>query len=103
MSELRDQPEPQLHELLMRLSAVDLVVVEGYKREKFPKVEIHRKEVGTPLLHTDDDWIVAVASDTPLPQASVPVIDLNDVDKIADVMLVEAMALDRLAALERDS
>jgi hypothetical protein len=38
-----------------------------------------------------------------LPQASVPVIDLNDVDKIADVMLVEAMALDRLAALERDS
>jgi molybdopterin-guanine dinucleotide biosynthesis protein B len=103
MSELRDQPEPRLHELLMRLSPVDLVVVEGYKREKFPKVEIHRKEVGKPLLHTDDDWIVAVASDTPLPQASVPVIDLNDVDKIADVMLVEAMALDRLEALERDS
>lgn len=103
MSELRDQPEPHLRELLTRLSPVDLVVVEGYKREKFPKVEIHRKEVGKPLLHPDDDWIVAIASDAPLPQATVPVIDLNDVNKIADAMLVEAMPFDQLDTLESRS
>lgn len=103
MSELRGREEPRLLELLSRLTPVDLVVVEGYKREKFPKVEIHRKDFGKPLLHPEDDWIVAIASDTALPQASVPVIDLNDVNKIADAMLVEAMPLDRLDALERES
>jgi molybdopterin-guanine dinucleotide biosynthesis protein B len=99
MSELREQPEPQLRELLTHLTPVDLVVVEGYKRENFPKVEIHRAEIGKPLLHPEDDWIVAVASDASLPQATVPVIDLNDVNKIVDVMLVEAMPLDRLDTL----
>jgi molybdopterin-guanine dinucleotide biosynthesis protein B len=76
--------------------------VEGYKREKFPKVEVHRKEVGKPLLQGDDDWVVAIASDEPLPQAGVPVIDLNDVEKIADVMLIEAVPLERLDALGQD-
>jgi molybdopterin-guanine dinucleotide biosynthesis protein B len=102
MSELRDRPEPLLRELLTHLSPVDLVMVEGFKREKFPKIEVHRAAVGKPLLHGDDDWIVAIASDEPVPQASVPVIDLNDVEKIADVMLAEAMPLDRLDAIEQD-
>ncbi len=102
MSELRDQPEPNLRELLKHLSPVDLVLVEGFKRERFPKIEIHRAAVGKPLLQGDDDWIVAIASDEPLPQASVPVVDLNDIEKIADVLLVEAMPLDRLDALGQD-
>lgn len=103
MSELRDRPEPQLRELLKHLSPVDLVLVEGFKRERFPKIEIHRAEVGKPLLHGDDDWIVAIASDEPLPQATVPVIDLNDVEKIADVLLIEAMPLERLDSIEQES
>jgi len=98
MHELRGQPEPGLHALLGKLSEVDLVLIEGFKRQKFPKLEIHRVENGKPLLHPDDDWIVAVASDSPLPQATVPVIDLNDVEKIADLLLVEAMPLDELDA-----
>jgi molybdopterin-guanine dinucleotide biosynthesis protein B len=98
MSELRGEPEPPLHELLRHLSPVDIVLVEGYKRERIPKLEIHRAEVGKPLLHLEDDWIVAIASDTPLPQASVPVIDLDDIDKIAEVLWAEAMPLDRLNA-----
>jgi molybdopterin-guanine dinucleotide biosynthesis adapter protein len=98
MHELRGQPEPGLRELLTKLSDVDLVLIEGFKRQKFPKLEIHRIENGKPLLHPDDDWIVAVASDSPLPQATVPVIDLNDVEKIADLLLVEAMPLDELDA-----
>jgi molybdopterin-guanine dinucleotide biosynthesis protein B len=98
MSELRGAPEPDLRELLTHLSPVDLVVVEGYKRENFPKLEIHRAELGKPLLQPQDNWIVAVASDGPLPDAGVPVIDLDDIDKIADVLLAEAMPLDRLEA-----
>lgn len=96
MHELRDEPEPQLRELLTRLSPVDLVMVEGYKRERIPKLEIYRAEIGKPLLHLEDDWIVAIASDTALPDASVPVVDLNDIDKIADILLAEAIPVERL-------
>ena len=96
MHELRGDPEPPLHSLLGKLSPVDLVLIEGYKRESFPKLEIHRAESGKPLLHPDDAWVIAVASDTPLPQARVRVIDLNDIDGIADLLLDEAMPIERL-------
>lgn len=96
MHELRGRPEPDLHQLLGKLSEVDLVLIEGFKRQKFPKLEIHRVENGKPLLHPEDDWIVAVASDSPLPQATVPVVDLNDIEKIADLLIVEAMPLSEL-------
>ena len=94
--ELRGAAEPRLGALLAKLSPVDLVLVEGFKREKLPKLEVHRPAIGKPLLHPDDDWIVAVAADQPLPAATVPVISLDDVDKIADLLLVEAMPIDRL-------
>jgi molybdopterin-guanine dinucleotide biosynthesis protein B len=94
--ELRDEAEPTLHEILARLAPVDLVVVEGYKRHGHPKLEIYRAEVGKPLLHPGDDWIVAVASDAAVPDARVPVLDLADIEKIADVLLVESISLDRL-------
>jgi len=96
MHELRGQPEPSLHDLLGKLSEVDLVLIEGFKRQSFPKLEIHRIENGKPLLHPDDNWIVAVASDHPLPQASVPVVDLNDIEKIADLLLIESLPLEEL-------
>jgi len=96
MHELRGAPEPALRELVHRLSPTDLVIVEGYKRERIPKLEIYRAEIGKPLLHLDDDWIVAIASDGPLPQASVPVVDLNDAAKIADILLAEAISVERL-------
>ncbi|MGI8525152.1 MAG: molybdopterin-guanine dinucleotide biosynthesis protein B [Pseudolabrys sp.] len=96
MTELRGAGEPPLHELLSKLAPVNLVLIEGYKREKFPKLEIYRAANGKPLLHPDDDWIVAIAADSPLPQAGVPVISLDDIEKIADVLLAEAMPLHRL-------
>jgi molybdopterin-guanine dinucleotide biosynthesis protein B len=98
MHELRGAPEPDLRDLLGKLSDVDLVLIEGFKRQQFPKLEIHRKENGKPLLHPEDDWIVAVASDSPLPDALVPVVDLNDIETIADLLLAEAMPLERLGA-----
>ena len=94
--ELRDEEEPSLGDILARLTPVDLVVVEGYKRHPHPKLEIHRAEVGKPLLQPDDDWIVAVASDGPLPDARVPVLDLDDAEKIADVLLIESVPVGRL-------
>jgi molybdopterin-guanine dinucleotide biosynthesis protein B len=96
LHELRGAAEPKLSELLAHMSPVDLVIVEGFKREHLPKLEIHRADVGKPLLHPDDDWIVAIAADTSLPQAQVPVIPLDDIDKISTVMLAEATPLNQL-------
>jgi molybdopterin-guanine dinucleotide biosynthesis protein B len=86
MHELRGAPEPVLGELLSHLSPVDLVVIEGFKRDSHPKIEIHRAAVGKPLLHPHDPHIVAVASDTPLPDAPVPAVDLDDIEAIADLV-----------------
>src|SRR5688572_33263333 len=58
MHELRDEPEPLLRDLLPRLSRVDLVIVEGYKTQSHPKLEVHRAEVGKPLLHPNDPNVV---------------------------------------------
>jgi molybdopterin-guanine dinucleotide biosynthesis protein B len=100
--ELRGEPEPALAVLLRKLSPVDLVLVEGYKREPHPKVEVYRAAIGKPLIQPDDRAIVAVASDVPLPQVTVPVVDLDDVERIADVMFRHAAARDDvLRLLER--
>jgi molybdopterin-guanine dinucleotide biosynthesis protein B len=98
MHELRGAPEPALPDLLTKLSNVDLVLIEGFKRENFPKLEIHRIVNNKPLLHPDDPWIVAVATDTPLPQAKVPVVDLNDIEAIADLLLTKAIPVSEVRA-----
>ena len=85
--ELRDEPEPPLDAILARLSPADLVIVEGFKSLPHPKVEVHRAERGTPLIARDDPTIVAVASDEPLPDLAVPVLGLDDVPAIADLIL----------------
>src|SRR5476649_1376337 len=84
LHELRDEPEWDLADLVARMSPVDLVLIEGFKRDAFPKLEIHRAENGKPLLHPEDPHIIAVACDSALPASTVPVIDLNDIDAIAD-------------------
>ncbi|MEC7257259.1 MAG: molybdopterin-guanine dinucleotide biosynthesis protein MobB, partial [Pseudomonadota bacterium] len=88
MQELRDGPEPPLSDLLARLSPVDLVLIEGYKRDSHPKVEAHRAETGNPLIAPGDPTIRAVASDTPR-TLDRPVFDLNDTTAIADFILSE--------------
>ena len=91
LHELRGQPEWDLAALMGKMSPVDLVLVEGFKRDAFPKLEIHRTVNGKPLLHPEDPHIVAVACDTALPASSVPVVDLNDIDAIADLLLKHAV------------
>ena len=82
MHELRDEPEPDLHTQLGRLSPCDLVLIEGFKHSAIPKLEVFRPSVGHPPLHPGDPDIVAVASDSPV-RTSLPVLDLNDYDAIA--------------------
>ena len=88
MHELRDAEEPSLEALLARLSPVDLVLIEGYKRDAHPKVEAHRAETGNPLIAPEDPTVRAVASDVPL-TLDRPVFDLNDTGAIADFILAE--------------
>ncbi len=87
MHELRGAPEPGLDELLARLSPVDLVLVEGFKRHPHPKLEVFRRGNGKPLLATEDPHIVAVASDGPVPETERPVLDIDNVAAIADFVL----------------
>ena len=86
MHELRDEPELGLRELLTHLSPVDLVIVEGYKTQSHPKLEVHRASVGKPLLYPSDPNVVAIASDTRPPNLKLPFADLNDVEAIADLV-----------------
>jgi molybdopterin-guanine dinucleotide biosynthesis protein B len=93
MHELRGEAEPRLPELLAKLASVDLVIVEGYKREPHPKLEVFRASVGKPLIHPDDPHVVAIASDVPLPQARVPRVSLDDTAAIIDILLARAAPL----------
>lgn len=81
MTELRGEPELTLDQALNQLAPADLVLVEGFKGEDFPKLEIHRPALGKPLLHPDMPGIRAIASDAPI-KTDLPLLDLNDFDSI---------------------
>ncbi|WP_375458179.1 molybdopterin-guanine dinucleotide biosynthesis protein B [uncultured Enterovirga sp.] len=91
--ENRGEAEASLAALLGRLSPCDLVLVEGYKRERHPKLEVFRAANGRAPLHPDDPEIVAIASDTPFPQARIPVVPLDDVAAVTQVVLAGAAPL----------
>lgn len=99
MHELRGGAEPNLPELLRRMGASDLVLVEGFKREPHPKLEVFRQAVGQAPLYPNDPAIVAVTSDGPLPEARVPVLDLDDVEGIADLVLAKALPIAEISWL----
>ncbi len=88
MTELRDQPEPPLADLLGQLAPVDLILIEGYKRDSHPKVEAFRAEANNPLIAPEDASIRAIASDTPV-DSDRPVFNLDDTTAIADFILAE--------------
>jgi molybdopterin-guanine dinucleotide biosynthesis adapter protein len=82
MHELRGEAEPSLQDQLKRLSPCDLVIVEGFKGEPVPKLEVHRKEGNSPLLHPDDPHVIAVATDEAL-ETKLPQFGLDDIEGIA--------------------
>ena len=87
MHENRGGPEPSAAELMRHMTPVDLLIVEGFKREAHDKIEIHRRETGKPLLYPDDPHVVAVLSDEPLPDCPLPVISIDDIGAVADFIL----------------
>jgi molybdopterin-guanine dinucleotide biosynthesis protein B len=93
MHELRGAPEPGLQEQLKHFSPCDLVIVEGFKSEPMPKVEVHRKASTAPLLHPDDRHVVAVATDERL-DTRLPQIDLDDAEAVA-LFIIQHLGLNR--------
>ncbi|MEC9264775.1 MAG: molybdopterin-guanine dinucleotide biosynthesis protein B [Pseudomonadota bacterium] len=88
MHEHRGAAEPGLDDLLDRLAPVDLVLVEGWKFGDHPKLEVFRQSVGKPMLARDDRQVVAIATDLQeLPGLSIPCLDIDDVDAIADFVV----------------
>ncbi len=87
MSELRGAQEPALEVLFAKLSPVDLVLVEGYKRDRHLKIETHRAATGTPLIADDDPTVLAVASDCDHPDLGKPVLHIDATESIADFVL----------------
>ena len=84
--ELRGQAEPGLDAHLARLSACDLVLVEGFRHAALPKIEVWRAANARPWLHPDDPHVIAVAADVS-PDSALPWISLNDVPAIAAFIL----------------
>lgn len=87
MTELRGAPEPALPELLAQLAPVDLVLVEGFKRDHHPKIEVFRAANGKPWLHPEDSAIRAAATDTPPPGGALPHAGLDDIEAVAGLVL----------------
>jgi molybdopterin-guanine dinucleotide biosynthesis adapter protein len=83
MHELRGTPEPALDRLVAQMSPVDLILVEGFKRDPHPKIEVRRPSLGKPPLYPDDPSVVAVACNEPLPGLALPCLPLSDPPAIA--------------------
>jgi molybdopterin-guanine dinucleotide biosynthesis adapter protein len=83
--ELEGETEPPLDAVIARLAPCDLIIVEGYKREGHPKIEVRRQGAkDSAALAPDDSSIIAIASDTEIDQENLPVFHLNDAAAIAD-------------------
>ena len=98
--ELRGAPELSLGTLLGKLSPVDLVLIEGFKRGHHPKLEVYRSAIGKPLQHPDDPYIVGIVSDDAI-DASVPVLMFDDQEGIVDLLLAHAMPIENVVDAER--
>lgn len=85
--ELGDQPEPGFSQMLDRVSPCDLVIVEGYKYEDIPKIEIIGPELDGDRLWTKDTNVIAIACDTEIPDCPLPRFERGQSAKIADFII----------------
>jgi molybdopterin-guanine dinucleotide biosynthesis protein B len=86
MHELRGAAEPTLEEQLKHFAPCDVVIVEGWKHHAMPKIEVHRKLSGKPLLFPEDKSVVAVASDESL-ATGLPQFDLDDAQAVTKFII----------------
>jgi len=87
MHEGRGEAESSLDDLVRRMTPVDLILIEGFKTERYHKLEVHRPSLGKKLLCVGDAEIVALASDAAMDGAGLPVFGLDDVVAIADFII----------------
>jgi len=97
MHELRGAHEPRLPVLLAKMAPVDLVIIEGFKREPHRKIEVFRAANAKPFLFPDDPGIVGIATDTAV-ETPLPTAHLDDVAAVAAMMLRAAMPVDEVLA-----
>src|SRR6266436_9047867 len=97
MHELRGAAESRLPELLKKMSRVDLVIVEGFKREPHRKVEVHRAANQKPLLFLDDPGIVGIATDIAV-ATTLPTAHLDDVEAVAALLRRSAISVEDVLA-----
>ena len=95
MHEIGGAPEPELPAQLRRMSPCDIVLVEGFKKQPIPKLEIHRKEHGAPFLYTDDAHIVGIATDEKV-DTNLPQFALDDYEAIAAFVRTRAAEIELL-------
>jgi molybdopterin-guanine dinucleotide biosynthesis protein B len=93
MHELRGAAEPQLAELLKKMSRVDLVVIEGFKSDPHRKIEVYRKANGKPPLFPENPAIVGIATDAAI-ETTLPVAHLDDIPAVAAMMRKYAVAVE---------
>jgi molybdopterin-guanine dinucleotide biosynthesis adapter protein len=97
MHELRGAGEPELPELLRKMSPVDLVVIEGFKSEPHPRIEVYRKASGKPPLFPDDPAIAGIATDVAI-KTTLPLVDLEDIPAVAAMMCKYALPIEDVLA-----
>jgi molybdopterin-guanine dinucleotide biosynthesis protein B len=93
MHELRGEAEPSLAQLLSMLAPVDFVLVEGYKPEPHPKIEVHRVANGKPFLYRNDPTILALASDAAIADRNVTLLALENAEELADFVQENAVSV----------
>ena len=98
MHELRGEGEPTIYDLLRKMAPVDLVLIEGFKTAQHARIEVYRSEVGKPPFHPGNPHVVGIVSDTPFPTAGRPVVDIDDVDAVVELVLTKAESLEAVLA-----
>jgi molybdopterin-guanine dinucleotide biosynthesis adapter protein len=99
MHELREAPEPSIYDLLGKMSPVDLVLIEGFKSAHHTRIEVYRKDTGKLPFHQENPHVVGIVSDTPFPNAGRPVVDIDDIEGVVELILSKAERLETM--LER--
>jgi molybdopterin-guanine dinucleotide biosynthesis protein MobB len=90
MTEKETEQDPLLSEMISKLDQeqLDIILVEGFKHEYFPKIELYRQELGKPLLLPEDNSIIALATDATInTEVNVPLLDINNPQQIADFII----------------
>jgi molybdopterin-guanine dinucleotide biosynthesis adapter protein len=101
MHELRDELEPSVYDLLTKMSPVDLVLIEGFKAAHHTRIEVYRHEVGKPPLHPDNPQIAGIVSDIAFPEAGRPVVHIDDIESVIELVLARAEDFDTMMARVR--